>query len=102
MSGAPGTPTCYVVYYNQIDPYEEENYYFLATSIDTTYTHQNVGLFVETDHMFYTVTAYGGSLRAMNYFNDNEISFKLGELERMVSDFKNNKFNFQGSKKMRK
>ena len=62
-------------------------YYFLSIALDTTYTHENVGLFVETDRMFYTVTAYGGSLRALNYFVENKISFKLGELDGIVSEF---------------
>ncbi|MCD4818620.1 MAG: fibronectin type III domain-containing protein [Candidatus Cloacimonetes bacterium] len=98
ISGLPGTPTCYVVYYNQIDAETDENFYFLATSSDTTYTHQNVGLFIETDHMFYTVTAYGGSMRALNYFNDNDITFRFGELEKMISDFSKNKANIQHKK----
>ncbi|MCD4818895.1 MAG: hypothetical protein K8S23_09410 [Candidatus Cloacimonetes bacterium] len=100
ISGLPGTPTCYVVYYNQIDPETDENFYFLATSTDTTYTHQNVGLFIETDHMFYTVTAYGGSMRAFNYFTENDVTFKFGELEKMIYDFSKNNANIQHKEKI--
>ncbi|MCD4829079.1 MAG: hypothetical protein K8R90_06580 [Candidatus Cloacimonetes bacterium] len=80
----PGTPTCYVVYHSY---FADSEFIFLDISDSTAYVHENVGLFQEHDRMFYRVTAFGGSLRALRYFRENDITFSYGELERMVAEF---------------
>ena len=100
MSGSPGTPTCYVIYFNEsVTP--NEDFSFLSISTDTLFIHQNVGLFQEQDKMFYIVTAYGGSLRSLNFLSNNRENFKYGELERMIAEFSKNKISTNKSKKSR-
>ena len=54
--------------------------------------------------MFYRVTAYGGSLQALRYFADNKITFKFGELEKMVTEYlkNNNRYRNKKLKRMKK
>jgi len=87
-------PTCYVVYFNE-SPSPHEEFSFLSIATDTLFVHQNVGLFQEQDKMFYVVTAYGGNLRALNYFSDNNVAFRYGELNQVIGEFKKDKTHFK-------
>ena len=91
ISGLPGTPTCYIVYYNEEDPNDDNLFYFLSIAEDTTYTHQYVGCFTEDDRMFYMVTAYGGTLRSiMSYFDENGIIYDIDNLSSEVKKLEKN------------
>ncbi len=99
LSGELGTPSCYVIYYNNI-PVPEEDFIFLATTNDTTYVHQNIGLFQE--RMFYKVTAYGGSMRIMNLIKDNHPRFTSDDLPALLRRYKGQKKSDIGIKRISK
>ncbi len=56
IANNPITPDMYIVYFNGQNTSADEDFYFLATTTDLSYTHVNVGAF--SDYMFYRVKAY--------------------------------------------
>ena len=74
--GTPITPDGYVVYYNE---FQDDRYYFLAFTTNTSHTHYNVAQFA--DQMFYRVVAYVD-------LNEDERSYLIGlnDIRKKVSE----------------
>jgi hypothetical protein len=69
ISGASGTPDCYIVYYSETAS-PVSAFYFLGITTGTQYVHPYIGSFVEGSKMFYMVTSYSGSYRDMATLNE--------------------------------
>jgi hypothetical protein len=87
ISGAPGTPTCYLIYKSST-PLPLSEYDFLDIAETTEYTHRYATFFQPGNKLFYILTAYGGDVPGLRRMLANRRECKYGELEKILPETK--------------